>query len=428
MSNYFLIARNRNDNSFQVLKINEQWFLGDNGRDIFYRANDLEAIDLVTCQFSSREELIERLYTNGYVDDKDIDIFIASIRKKGSKKYIKFNEAIYNSSNKCRIGLLKDIANCSLKGNVLDAQKSIYMLYDDLISSVYFSFSIYNMIIHSTTNMDRRFTKLLKKVPEYEEIPYDIKYGWDISCENYASLRNIVEALTRVKELDCSVREDLEEKNKEFVDSNAFDRIALIPKLSVVLDKNFSDEQLSLFSSSDDMMEKTRMATREIVKDERCVSKIDIPRKNVSDTDKKNEIYRVLKLLPYNAFSRKGDNFVINYNVFATSIADDEKKKLDTLLTGNMPRFFANYVFHCYRLQEEQECYASSYEIGELQMDIERDIGRINKRFKSSKCINMTYEWCMLYEGCMKRNVMGCENKDSINNGGVDAKVFGKRK
>ena len=69
MSNYFLIARNRNDNSFQVLKINEQWFLGDNGRDIFYRANDLEAIDLVTCQFSSREELIERLYTNGYVDD-----------------------------------------------------------------------------------------------------------------------------------------------------------------------------------------------------------------------------------------------------------------------------------------------------------------------------------------------------------------------
>lgn len=426
MSNYFLIARNKSDNSYQVLEINEQWFLGDKGNDIFYRANDLEAIDLVTSQFSNREEFIERLFANGYVDSKDIDVFVANVRKKENKKYIKFNEVIYGFSNNYRLTALKDIANASLGGNVLYARKSIYMLYDDLISSVYFSPGVYNMITDSATNMDLRFAKLLKKVPEWEEVPYDIKYDWDTRYENYVSLRNIVETLNRVKQLNCSFRENLEEKNEEFVDSNLYDRMALIPELSITLDKHFSEEQLSLFSS--DKKEKVRVATREVVKEEWSVPKIEIPRKNVSELEKKEAIYRVLKTLNLNTFSRKGDSFVINYNAFLNTIPDDERRKLDTLLTGNMTRFFASYVFHYSRLQEAHRCCAGSYEIGELQADINRDVARISKRFKSSKCLNMTYEWCMLYEGCMKRDALYCENESNINNGGANAKVFGKRK
>ena len=47
MSTYYLIARNRKDNSFTVLKLQESWYLGkEKGReDIFTRANDLEAIE-----------------------------------------------------------------------------------------------------------------------------------------------------------------------------------------------------------------------------------------------------------------------------------------------------------------------------------------------------------------------------------------------
>ena len=107
---------------------------------------------------------------------------------------------------------------------------------------------------------------------------------------------------------------------------------------------------------------------------------------------------------------------------------ESETKKLTTYLTGNLPKFFAKYI-RDYRLlcDANKDGFTPGSEIAEMQTDVEYDIKRIDGRFKSSKCLNMTYEWCMVMEGALARDKAVSEGAKVVTDTDDKAKTYGKK-
>ena len=434
MGNYFLIARNRKDNSFTVLKLREDWYLGkEKGRqDVFTRSNDLEAIDLVTTRFGSESEMAERMAANGYIPDSDVDIFIASTNEKDGKNYIKFDEVIYNAGKTARVGALRRVAQTSLAGDFRNDPYDLDLIYDDVISLAYMSDDYLDLLLEGDTNVPRKFAEQLRGIHSYSEVPLDLKGQDDFGATDYFTVRSIVESINRLGSLSFSSREDRFVANDDFIGRNLIKRLAITPELALQLDKNYIEGQLSLFSLLDDVSKKkVEEATAAIVEEERVIpAKIKVDR-GLSKEDKRKEIYRVLRSIPRNAVYReKGTNdYKVNYDLFSHyPPSEDEAKKLNTYLTGNLFRYVSEYV-RDYRLL----CDANNYgftppsEMAELQMDVEYDVRRIDNRFKSSKCLNMAYEWCMVLEGAIKRDKAVSEGAKVSTDTDDKAKTYGKK-
>ena len=430
---YYLIARNKSDNSYKVLKLSDKWYLDESkAKGNYTRANDLEAIDLVTSQFKSREQLAERLCVNGFIDDPNVDIFIASKRKKDGKSYIKFDEVIYGPKGNKRIDNLRGIASKSLECGFSDAKKDVgamKTLADDVITRCFFSEEFYTMLMDGETNVSNRVAAMLSDIPRNDDVPYEKASEEDFGFNNYHEVRSVIEALNRFDGLGKSSREDRVLLNQDFIEKNESDRMALVPMLALELDKDFCEGQLSLFDYFNRAdRDRVRQATETITANKPRVSKrVEDPKKNVSLDEKKKEIFRVLDTLPVNAFKSNGKKgFEFNSGVFNHPLLEDEEKELHSLLTGNMPKFFRNYI--CYKKRRDDAYSLGEYSEGsELQECLDSQTAAIQKRFLSSKCIENTYRWCMLYEGCRKRDESYGTAGIGNGIGDVDAKVFGKK-
>ena len=411
MSGYYLVARNRKDNSFQVIKLKESWYLGKKrGRDdVFTRENDLEAIDLVTTKFASEKDMAKRMLANGYITDSDVDIFIASKRKSDGKSYIKFEEVLYNPKKDQKLDSLRRVAYTSLQTDFRRASEDLNLIYDEAIATLYFADDFYDMLISGETNVSKSFAEQFRNIQMAEDIPYDLKQSDGFGAMDYASIRNMVEALNRLECFSRTTREDRYDKNREFIECNLSGRIAIVPDLSLQLDENYIEGQLSMFSLlSDDKKKVTLNASKdvalEIITNKKAKVEMIKINRNVSYDEKKKAVYRVLKSVPRNIFIREKDGtFKVNYSLFFHPLLEDEKKKLDSYLTGKLPEFFANYINNYANLQEAPVYVTPASEMAELQYYVDLSAQKINNRFKSSKCLNMAYEWCMLYDGCRKR-------------------------
>lgn len=435
MNAYYLIARNRRDNTFTVLKLKETWYLGrEKGREeVLTRSNDLEAIDLVTTRFSSESEMAERMAMNGYIPDSNVDIFIASKREKNGKNYIRFDEVIYDQAKDRRVDALRRIALTSLATDFKDDSYDLTTIYDEVIAMTYIADDYLQMLLDGDTNVSRHFAEQLRGIQQYPEIPYDIKLNATFGAKDYATIRNIVESLNRLERFSSSSREDRYIKNADFIEENLGSRMALVPELAIQLDDSYIEGQLSLFSLLDeDEKEKVVEATKKIAEEEKLIpQKIEIPRKGVTDADKKREIYRVLRSVPRHILYREkstGD-FKVNYDVFAHyPPTEDEARKLNTYLTGKLPKYFAEYISDYGVLCDAQrDAFTPPSEMCELQTTVEYDIRKIDNRFRSAKCLNMAYEWCMLFEGALKRDKAVSEGAKVSSDTDSKAKVYGKK-
>lgn len=433
MSNYYLIARYKNKNDFNVLKINDEWYMDrEHARGQTFRANDLEAIDLVTSCFKNREALASRLYENGYIDDPNVDIVIGSLKKKDGRQYIRFDEPIYNTGNRRRTKALRTIARNSLNGNMSIDKNAMDVVYDDIIARTYFCDDFFGMVMDGETNISKRFAGLLTRIPSCEEIPYDFKYEKFFSFNNYREVRNVVEALDRLERFSTSSRDNRVALNQEFLEENYMDRLGLAPRLSLELDKDYCEGQLSLFGffdekDSDRVKVATKIAAKEAKPQRRTITPVmPIQKPNVSINEMSREVFRVLETVPSNLFKRDDNKWKFNENLFAHPILDEEREELNSLLTGNMPKFFINYAMHKNQMKEAQN-FGEYSEAAELSESCDRDKNAIRTRFRSHKCIVDTYRWCMLYEGCKKRDAAYAASGISVGSENVDAKIFGKR-
>ena len=82
MKKYYLVVRYEDTNEVQAIELSTKWYLEKQDKDVFFRANSLEAIDLVTTRFKNSEEMLLRMKNNGYIRSSKADVFIASKRKK----------------------------------------------------------------------------------------------------------------------------------------------------------------------------------------------------------------------------------------------------------------------------------------------------------------------------------------------------------
>ena len=84
-----------------------------------------------------------------------------------------------------------------------------------------------------------------------------------------------------------------------------------------------------------------------------------------------------------------------------------------------------------YAMHKEALQYAENsgeyHEAAELRESCDRDKYAIKMRFKSTKCVADTYEWCKLFEKCKQRSDQFSGGESSIESGKADAKIFGKK-
>lgn len=435
MGKFFLVARNKRSNQFQILKLNDSWYLEETAAtNKVTRDNDLEAIDLVTSCFDSRETLANRLYENNYIDDPNVDIFIASKRRKDGSTYIRFEEPIYAAGNSHRLNALRSIAKNSLNGDMNADRKAMNVVYDDIITRVYSSADFFGMVMDGETNISRRFAEQLAEIPKYGEIPFELKYDRYFRFGGYREARNVIEALNRLEGFSASSHDDRVAMNQEFIEDNYSDRLAIAPQLALELEKDYCDGQLSLFDFYDERdSQRIREATKRVVKEEKAriperyrTPKIDLAKKKIPVEQMPQEIFRILDTIPTNVFRWNGEKWVFNEDTFKHPILDEERDMFNRLLTGNMPKFFINYAVHKEQLTMAREMGEYS-EAEELREACDRDKSYIRKRFKSSKCIMDTYNWCMLYEGCMKRDLAYESSGMSVGSESADVKIFGKK-
>lgn len=435
MDTYFLIARSRKDNSFTVLKLQETWYLGrEKGRQgVLTRENDLEAIDLVTTRFGSEEEMANRMAMNGYIPDSDVDIFIASKRQKDGKSYIRFDEVIYNPDKDRRIDSLRRIALTSLASDFKDDKYDIDSIYDEVIALSYMADDYLAMLLDGDMNVSLRFAEQLRGVQQYSEIPYFLKERVGFGADSYLVLRNIVESINRLEQVSTHSRADRFAQNADFIGKNLSGRMALVPDLAMQLDKSYVEGQLSLFSLLDDKgKEQVVEATKKVAEEEKLIpQKIHIPRSGVSDYDKRKEVFRVLRHAEGKVFykDKETDTYKVNYDVFTSyPPTEDEARKLNTYLTGKLPKYFAHYIYDYRMLCEcQKDSFTPPSEIAELQTEVEYDIRKVDARFKSAKTLNMAYEWCMLYEGARKRDKAVSEGAKVSSDLDDKAKTYGKK-
>lgn len=426
-NDYVLVAKSNKDNSYIILKLKDEWYLDkDKAKGKSSSKNSLEVIDLVTTQFSSKEHMVERLVRGGYIPDSDVDIFIACKRKKDGKSYIRFDEVLYGGKKDKRVSALRDVAEESLKGNLKKNRDSLHKIYDYLISAVYMCDDLYHMIVDGKTNIPKAFRSSFKKIPSYDNIPYQLKYDRFFGADSYRELRSAVEALVRFDSFKCTSREDNRyEKNEEFIADRESSRIDIIPRLSVDLEKGQVDGQMSFLEIIDGIEDKKVPTTSVplIEPKKTTIKRITIADSKLSVDAMKKEVFRVLDTLPGSIFRQRGDKYEFNTSVFQNPILDEELGELSSLLTGNMPRFFTQYAVH--KINRDNCQAAGDYsDASELYECMQMDVNAINKRFKSKKCVADTYKWCMLFEACMKRDKSYSEGYGS----GEDVSGKGHRK
>lgn len=418
MSKYCLVARNKDNNSFKVLGIKECWYR-KNGSEEFVFIGDLAAIDLVTTRFASKEEMAKRLYQSGYIDGENYDFFIASKPSKSSGNSVKIHEVIYRPYKNKRMADFREVAFSECNGSLKNVQDRIGRLFNKFIDNAYYYPDFNYMLTHGFTAIPKRIIDTLEKILEVSKnSPRNFKYQVKWIYDSYPIIRNVVEAINR---FDMFVQKGLNvlNANIDYFKSNSEERKLLLPSLEIILDKNYSCEQFDIledelskvFSKSDkkeDIVEK--------VIEEKKVKKTYPIIGDVTDKNMLSKVMDFLTSIPLESFKYVDNKLAFNFEVFDFEVDKDTRKKLNSLLTGNLRNYVRLYLFHKSKF-EDASMYGHDKDL--LQQDMEadrRDIRRLLE--KNETRLKRVYEWCKLYSVC---GVMNNELDNNEQYGGDEA-------
>ena len=126
MSKYYLVAKSKTSDKFEIVKIKGNEIYREES-DMLERCFNLERIDLFTSRFKTEERLKEYLKANGRVNLDDYDLFIVS--RNGQKT--KFLNCLYNFGS--RVELLRHIMIDSDQNKLTANSKTVSSLLDDFI-------------------------------------------------------------------------------------------------------------------------------------------------------------------------------------------------------------------------------------------------------------------------------------------------------
>ena len=111
---YFLVARNRDTNDFQIVDTTSSY------------GSSLEEIDLFTMRFENEKDLLTCLQKKGKTTSNDLDFFVAYQKKEKNERRLHFKEVLYSSGER-----IHDIALASSQGELEDKKREVsYIFYD----------------------------------------------------------------------------------------------------------------------------------------------------------------------------------------------------------------------------------------------------------------------------------------------------------
>ncbi|MBR2588474.1 MAG: hypothetical protein IKF71_04890 [Bacilli bacterium] len=175
---YFLIARCRETNKFQIIPINGK------------RENSLEEIDIYTIGFKNEGALEKSLQEEGLLKDSNIDFFIACQGKVNEETVLKIQEVLY-----AKVDAIKDITENSLRGEMDKSQFQIDYILDNFASRMAYNPVLREQVISGKTNIYKKFIKYFISSDQTRE---GIKFndgGW--ARKSYSLIRNVIDAMSR---------------------------------------------------------------------------------------------------------------------------------------------------------------------------------------------------------------------------------------
>ncbi len=215
-SRYFLIARDRATNRYQIISTSP-----------FY-GSSLEEIDLFTTDFADEKELTKYLKGRDYPLGDSTDFYIVTQVKKLGTTYLRKWEVLYADSRE-----VQNIADCSVHQKIAKSGEQIEKLYNRFFAMLERRPAFFNFVTYGDVSLYKNFTD---KLPAYRMVPaYSLKYGetnW--ITKSYILIRNVYETISRF-ELQKNYSSEREA------------RTVLDPELLRVTHKNFDPDQFSFF-------------------------------------------------------------------------------------------------------------------------------------------------------------------------------------
>ena len=291
---YYLIARNKRDNTITTIPVN--------GSD----CGSLEDIDLFTMNFKNEAEFSYYLLEKGLISTIPVDLFIAN----QSKGEIYTQEVVYSYAKE-----IGSIANNSKNNQIINSTEDIDTILDSFSYKMKYNKKYYEMIVSTDTNIYRSFIDFyIDNNDNYTDPLYHAKYQKNsFARKSYKLIRNIVEANNRF---------DTYRYTGHYYNSNDFYRRLLKDKLINITDSNYISNQLSLLDDFDDEKE---------------------------DEDKIFEILGIFDRVSRKEFSSENEELVINKSEFS-NCSENDYKKIEGLLGEQL-------LILLYRLARANELY-----------------------------------------------------------------------
>lgn len=396
MKNYCLVVRYRDNNEVQIVELNSKWYLEGEAKDTFSRRNFLEAIDLVTTKFRNREEMLARMFKNGYIRSNDADVYIASKRKMNGKGLLKIYEVVYNPNNNLRIADFRDIAKASLGNNFSSEIDKVKRVFDKLAAKVFYNGEFRDYLKSGFTNIYQQLMEMYV-YSNCDGPAYNVKYENYWSLSSYLIVRNIIEAMNRFDLF--RYEKDKVDANIEFLNENGVFRKVVEEELLEKLDKNYIEGQYSLFDRVENNKIEVAVGKKEVTAEKTTI--IESNSEDISvDTyeDKRKFIYDGLKRMTTDVFSYENDKIVINKYLFNNYPSEQDKKKFLSLGSREIRTIFL-YVLHYEKYMEALNNYENTIN---LEEELRNDRVKLGKIIEKDRKTDKLYEWCKAYLRCLE--------------------------
>lgn len=393
MSKYYLIAKDKKTDKFEIVKIKGNEIYSDES-DSLERCFNLERIDLFTSRFRDEDSLKEYLKNNSRVSLEDFDLFIASRNGKN----IKFINCLYNFSN--RVDLLRSIMIDSDQNKLNANSKTVSSLLDDFINNLVKNDKYNNFVIYGFTDIYKKFIDYFKgrNVPIKELYSAKFRDGrWAMTSYN----------------LHRSIIESYQTYNKHFRNSDIYtsvanekkndrlNREAILSQLLVQTDKDYIDGQISLFDLPVEETTETALKKETKIKSKKPVLE------KVSYDDMLVEVMTYLDKFPRGMFI--GENLEFNPLIFPGCDVSGLNN-----ISVRLKRLVNSYTVNKYHLDKAIEYNGNTRE---LKVDIAMDRKAILRLFESGSILSKFYNFCHLYD----------KIKEEYESKVKEGKVYGKR-
>ena len=228
---YYLVARNKRDNTITTIPVN--------GLD----CGSLEDIDLFTMNYRNEAELSYDLLEKGIISSIPVDLFIAN-QKIGD---IYIQEVIYSYANEIR-----SIAENSKKDKMIDSIDEVDTILDNFSYKMKYNNRFSAMIAVTDTNIYPSFIDFyIDNNDKYDGPLYHAKYQKNsFARKSYKLIRNIVETNHRFENYICACHN---------ITRNNFYRKLLKDKLIGITDKDYVSNQLSLIDDIDEKSDEEKI-------------------------------------------------------------------------------------------------------------------------------------------------------------------------